>query len=129
MSSISTAELAIYALFSIAVLYILVKHGRPGFLGWFYLFIFCTIRIVGGVLEIKKSSSASVVANIGLSPLLLATSGILHEGYVLFFANSIMFSTLKKKTLTSGQYSDIMYYCIGKRTVYQRQIEKPKSFY
>ena len=79
MSSITTAQLAIYAALAIPVLFLLVKHGRPGLLGWGYLFAFCSLRIIGGALSIKGSDSATIVANIGLSPLLLSAGGILHE--------------------------------------------------
>ncbi len=74
--SLLTAELAIYATLSPPVLYLLIRHSPAGLLGWFYLFAFCTLRIVGGALS---SSSAGIISSIGLSPLLLAASGILHE--------------------------------------------------
>jgi hypothetical protein len=71
-----TAELAIYAILALPVLYLLFRHSTAGLLGWFYLFAFCSLRIVGGALT---SSSAGIISSIGLSPLLLAASGILHE--------------------------------------------------
>lgn len=80
--SLSAATCAIYVIFSFPVLFLLFKHGRNGFLGWLFLFLFCGLRIVSGGLGVKKSdssSAASIVSNIGLSPLLLATAGILHE--------------------------------------------------
>lgn len=82
MTAISTAELAIYAALTLPILYLLIRHGLPGFFGWFYLLAFCSLRIIGGGLALANSSSASIVDNIGLSPLLLAASGILHESSV-----------------------------------------------
>lgn len=79
MTAIQTAELAICAVLALPVLYIIFKHKLPGLLGWAYLFIFCTLRIVGGGMALSNSPSASLVANIGLSPLILAAAGILHE--------------------------------------------------
>ncbi|KAF5007364.1 hypothetical protein FDECE_6295 [Fusarium decemcellulare] len=79
MSSLSTAELAIYAAFSLPVLYLLFKHGIPGSLGWGYLFLFCSLRVIGGALFLADSSAAVIVSNIGLSPLLLSAAGIHHE--------------------------------------------------
>lgn len=77
---LSTAELVIYATLSLHVLYLIVKHAPTGLLGWLYLFAFCTLRIVGGAMSMNMDSpSASVISNIGLSPLLLAASGTLHE--------------------------------------------------
>ncbi|KAH6989589.1 hypothetical protein BKA56DRAFT_576080 [Ilyonectria sp. MPI-CAGE-AT-0026] len=82
MGNVSTAELAIYATLSIPTVYILVKHGPPGYLGWFYLITFFSLRIIGGVLSLTGNSAASIVSNIGISPLLLAAAGILHEARV-----------------------------------------------
>lgn len=81
MTAITTAELALYAILAIPVLFVLVKHGRPGLLGWFYLQAFCVLRIVGGGMALSNSPSAMIVGNIGLSPLLLGASGIFHEAY------------------------------------------------
>ncbi|ORY61459.1 uncharacterized protein BCR38DRAFT_411332 [Pseudomassariella vexata] len=89
--SLSTATLAIYVILAIPVLYLLVKHGKHGkhgFLGWLFLFLFCTIRIIGGALEMKNSSiAASIISSVGLSPLLLATAGILHEARIYRIRN------------------------------------------
>lgn len=79
MTATSTAELAIYATLSIPNLYILFKHGRAGLLGWAYLFAFCTLRIVGGAMDLSGSTSAGIISSVGLSPLLLAAFGILQE--------------------------------------------------
>ncbi|PNP51302.1 hypothetical protein THARTR1_08059 [Trichoderma harzianum] len=79
MTATSTAELAIYATLSIPNIYILFRHGRSGLLGWAYLLVFCTLRIVGGVLDLSGSTAAGIISSIGLSPLLLAAFGILKE--------------------------------------------------
>ncbi|PTB42441.1 uncharacterized protein TrAFT101_008465 [Trichoderma asperellum] len=79
MTATSTAELAIYATLSIPNIYILLKHGRSGLLGWAYLLAFCTLRIVGGAMDLSGSTSAGIISSVGLSPLLLAASGILQE--------------------------------------------------
>ncbi|KAK8078774.1 integral membrane protein [Apiospora phragmitis] len=80
--ALPTATLAIYAVLSVPVFFCLVRHGKTGLLGWLYLLAFCTLRIVSGAMSMSSSSSssASIIANVGLSPLLLAASGILHEG-------------------------------------------------
>lgn len=83
MSALSAAQLAIYAVLAVPVLFITFKHGRPGLLGWIYLFAFCSLRVVGGAMDLSGSSAAAIISNIGLSPLVLATSGILHEACVL----------------------------------------------
>ncbi|CEJ80164.1 hypothetical protein VHEMI00367 [[Torrubiella] hemipterigena] len=79
MTAITTAELAIYAVLIIPVIYVLVTHFPHGILGWFYLQAFCLLRIIAGGMALGNNPSALIVANVGLSPLLLAGSGILHE--------------------------------------------------
>ena len=79
MSQLSTAELAIYSILSPPAAYVLVKHGKVGFLGWFYILLFFSLRIIGGALVLADSSSARIISSIGLSPLIMAASGILHE--------------------------------------------------
>ncbi|OAR02069.1 hypothetical protein LLEC1_03391, partial [Akanthomyces lecanii] len=73
------SAMAIYAVLIVPVFFLLVKHGKAGLLGWLYLTAFCVLRILGGALALSGSKSATIIANVGLSPLLLAASGILHE--------------------------------------------------
>lgn len=81
VNTLSAATCAIYVFLTFPVLYVLFKHGRRGFLGWFCLFIFCTLRIISGGMGVKGSSgsAANIISSVGLSPLILAASGILHE--------------------------------------------------
>jgi hypothetical protein len=85
MSDLNTAQLAIYAALSIPVIYILFRHGRIGLIGWFYILGFCSLRVVGGALSLSSdksgipSTTAATISSIGLSPLLLGISGLLHE--------------------------------------------------
>jgi hypothetical protein len=81
MDSLSVAQLAIYTTLCIPAIYVLVKHRRASILGWIFLFVFCSLRLVAGAISMnnKSNGGASIVSNIGLSPLLLATVGILHE--------------------------------------------------
>lgn len=90
MNSLSISQLSVYGFLTIPTLYNLFRHGKHGLLGWIYLFIFCILRISGSAMEIKDSIStgAAIVANIGLSPLLLASVGFLHEAFVSFSSSS-----------------------------------------
>ncbi|KAJ3498113.1 hypothetical protein NLG97_g1377 [Lecanicillium saksenae] len=83
MNDVTTAQMAIYAVLIMPTLYLLVRHGKAGLLGWFYFTTFCMLRILGGALALSGSKSATIIANVGLSPLLLAASGILHESNTL----------------------------------------------
>ncbi|GIJ92532.1 hypothetical protein Asppvi_001810 [Aspergillus pseudoviridinutans] len=79
-NALAAATCAIYAVLAIPVLYLLVRHGRYGLLGWLFLFFFCTLRIIGGALSVSDAGiAANIISSVGLSPLLLATAGILHE--------------------------------------------------
>jgi hypothetical protein len=81
MPGLDTAQLVVYSTLSIPIFYITSRHGLPGLLAWLYLLVFCSLRIVGGALALggNNSQSAALISNIGISPLLLAISGILHE--------------------------------------------------
>lgn len=100
IDSLSAATCAIYVILAFPILYLLFKHGRNGFLGWLYLFVFCSLRIISGGLGVKKSDGAvaSIISNIGLSPLLLATAGILHEAFVTHYPPSLMSTHLTKNS-------------------------------
>jgi len=52
-SQLAAAQLALYLLLIIPSIYILYKHGWRGSLGWFFLFAFCSLRIIGSGLQIS----------------------------------------------------------------------------
>lgn len=80
-TAVATAQLGIYAVLALPTIWILFLHPKSRLLGWFYLFVFCTLRIVGDVMlrQDPLSTGAAVITSIGISPLLLATLGVLHE--------------------------------------------------
>jgi hypothetical protein len=78
--------LIIYVVLAQPAIFCLFRHGRKGFLGWLYLQLFCAVRGIGSIIELKalannteNSTAVVIVGSIGLSPLLLAALGILHE--------------------------------------------------
>ena len=80
--SVSIARLVVYLIFALPALYCLWKHGRTGFLGWWYVGVFCGLRIVTGAIGVSGTIDGVgpvILNSIGLSPLLLAVSGVLHE--------------------------------------------------
>ncbi|KAN0096524.1 hypothetical protein V8E51_015329 [Hyaloscypha variabilis] len=84
-TGIDIATLIVYIGLLNPVLYCLWKHGKAGILGWLCLQSFCLVRIVGAIVDLHNnavhstSSDSLLLANIGLSPLLLAALGVLHE--------------------------------------------------
>jgi hypothetical protein len=86
VSGIPIAQLVVFAVLFQPSIYILFKHGKRGILGWICIQSFCLVRIVGSILQIiqEKNNTTSdlatlILTSIGLSPLLLACLGILHE--------------------------------------------------
>ncbi|KAL6874436.1 hypothetical protein HDV57DRAFT_523885 [Trichoderma longibrachiatum] len=80
---LSAAKLALYLILIQPALFCLWKHGRTGFLGWFFVQIFSILRIATGGIGLHgnaKGEAALILSSIGLSPLLLGISGILYEG-------------------------------------------------
>lgn len=92
--SVSIAQIVIYAILVVPAHFCLFRHGRQGILGWLSVVIFCVIRLVGEVLTLNddnkgtSSTGALIVENVGLSPLILAAAGILHEAYVTLIGSS-----------------------------------------
>lgn len=91
-TALPLALLIIYITLSLPTIYIAIKHGvRHGVIvGWFFLFIFCTLRVVASAIELNnaQSPSAPLIASIGLSPLLAAACGVLHEARVYILPKS-----------------------------------------
>ncbi|MCJ1292779.1 hypothetical protein MMC34_004332 [Xylographa carneopallida] len=83
--ALAVATIIIYAILIQPVFYCLWKHGRHGILGWVALQSFCLLRIIGNAILLHaeatnaSNSNALLISNIGLSPLLLAALGFLHE--------------------------------------------------
>lgn len=85
---IAIAELAVYIPVGIISLFVVFRHGFHRQLGWIYLFVLSAIRIAGGVFEIKAHNNPSdsnsvewalILQSVGLSPLLLASLGLIKR--------------------------------------------------
>ncbi|KAL2832682.1 hypothetical protein BJY01DRAFT_253790 [Aspergillus pseudoustus] len=85
---VAIAELVVYILTALATLFVVLRHGFHKQLGWIYLYIFCVIRVVGAVLQILSHNDpsntndlewATILQSVGLSPLLLASLGLLKR--------------------------------------------------
>ena len=82
---ISIAQITLFSVVAPPVLYCLWRHGKAGFLGWFFLLVFCALRIVGAGLVINGqvtgnvNSTGAVISQVALSPLFFAFCGIQHE--------------------------------------------------
>jgi len=83
--ALSTAVLIIYLALLQPVMFVFFHHGLRSWLAWLPLQSLCLLRIIGSGIQIHAdkthttSSTALLLNNIGLAPLLLAALGILHE--------------------------------------------------
>ena len=84
---ISILELIVYAPALVIAILICVKHGFTRSSGWIYLAIFSLIRFVGACVQLAIYNNeskglfqaAAIINSIALSPLLLATLGLLSR--------------------------------------------------
>ena len=85
--SIALIELIFYIPFAGLTGYVCYKHGFGRSSGWLFTFILCIIRIIGGIMQFVSHNNPSaglyqaivILDSVGLSPLLLATLGLLSR--------------------------------------------------
>ena len=85
---VSIAEIAVYSPALVIAAYLAIRHGFGRSSGWLYLIIFALARIIGAAMQLATLASPSnislytgyaILQNIGLSPLMLATLGLLSR--------------------------------------------------
>ncbi|KAN0108044.1 hypothetical protein V8E51_007786 [Hyaloscypha variabilis] len=85
---IAIAEICVYIPVFFLTVAIVFRHGFKRQSGWIYLAIFCLIRIIGAIFKIRSAIHpfnitdlewASILSSVGLSPLLLASLGLLKR--------------------------------------------------
>lgn len=86
--AISIAELIVYIPIFFLTLFIVFRHGFQRQMGWIYLVIFCTVRCAGAGFKIASANDptnvtdlewSAILQSVGLSPLLLASLGLLKR--------------------------------------------------
>lgn len=86
-NGVAIGELVVYIPSLFITLLLAFRHGFGRSSGWYFLIIFCLARIIGPCMSLAAISSPSVslftgaliLQNIGLSPLILATLGLLSR--------------------------------------------------
>jgi hypothetical protein len=86
-AGVSVAELVIYSPALIVATIICARHGFDRSSGWIFALILCLVRIVGACCQLATYQSQSeglleatiILESIGISPLLLATLGLLSR--------------------------------------------------
>lgn len=86
---VSILKLVIYTSYLFASIYVCTRMGFMKGSGWIYLSIFCTLRIIGASAQLASIGNhstttytiAAVCDAIGITPLLLASLGIISRAY------------------------------------------------
>lgn len=60
---VAIAELVVYIPTGLLAVWVVFRHGAHKQLGWIYLAIFCTIRIVGSAMEIQSVNNPGDTTN------------------------------------------------------------------
>jgi hypothetical protein len=84
---VSIVELIVYIPALIAAIFVCSRHGLHRASGWIYTVILCVVRIAGAVCQLLTYSNQSegllkatvIIDSIGISPLLLATLGVISR--------------------------------------------------
>lgn len=87
---VSIVELIVYIPAFALALFVCIRHGFARSSGWMYTLILCLARVIGAILQLVTYSKPSVglytavftIDALGISPLLLATLGMLSRLYV-----------------------------------------------
>ena len=82
---VSILEIIVYVPCLFIALWLGFKHGFGRHAGWFFLILFSLIRIIGASFQLASEShpttanftGAAILESVGLSPLLLATLGLI----------------------------------------------------
>jgi hypothetical protein len=90
---IAYAEICVYIPIFILTIIVVFRHGFQKQLGWIYLAIFCIVRIAGAGFKIESAHHptnstdvewAAILQSVGLSPLLMASLGLLKRMSVFY---------------------------------------------
>jgi hypothetical protein len=85
---IAIAELCVYIPIFILTVVVMIRHGFQRQFGWIYLAIFCIIRLAGAGFKIESVHHptnrtdiewSAILQSVGLSPLLMASLGLLKR--------------------------------------------------
>ena len=104
-AGISVAELIVYLPALIVATVVCIRHGFDRSSGWIFALVLCLVRIVGACCQFTTYHNQSVglleatiiLESIGISPLLLATLGLLSRWSV---GNSLRSINSERRALT-----------------------------
>ena len=85
---IAIAEVIVYSLLLPLAIFVDYRHGILRSIGWFYLCVFCSLRIAGAALGIASENDrgnrndlvwSEILGSVGLGPLLLVGFSLLSR--------------------------------------------------
>jgi prolipoprotein diacylglyceryltransferase len=83
ITRLAIPELTLYILLLSIVIFILIKHGKRGLVGWAFLTIFCVLRLTSSGVQIgdrnSNSTTGAIINSVGISAILIAIGGLIHE--------------------------------------------------
>ncbi len=88
VEGIAIAEIGVYIPVFLLTAIVVFRHGFKRQAGWIYLALFCLIRLAGAGFKIAQTHNptnktdiewAAILQSVGLSPLLLASMGLLKR--------------------------------------------------
>ncbi|KAF8862965.1 hypothetical protein BDZ45DRAFT_670611 [Acephala macrosclerotiorum] len=129
--AIAIAEICVYIPTFILTLIVVFRHGFKKQLGWIYLAIFCVVRLAGAGFKIAQTHNptnktdiewAAILQSVGLSPLLLASLGLLkrvtdevsnhvrseNNAFAGYAANSGLVNIVAKRATANSRRSRII---------------------
>ncbi|KAE8441871.1 hypothetical protein EG329_004226 [Mollisiaceae sp. DMI_Dod_QoI] len=129
VEGIAIAEIGVYIPVFLLTAIVVFRHGFKRQAGWIYLALFCLIRLAGAGFKIAQTHNptnktdiewAAILQSVGLSPLLLASMGLLKrvtdevsnhlrsDNNAYFAANSGVVNIVAKRATASSRRSRII---------------------
>ncbi|CZR55858.1 uncharacterized protein PAC_05746 [Phialocephala subalpina] len=129
--AIAIAEICVYIPTFVLTLVVVFRHGFKKQFGWIYLAIFCIVRLAGAGFKIAQTHNpdnktdiewAAILQSVGLSPLLLASLGLLkrvtdevsnhvrseNNAFAGYAANSGLVNIVAKRATANSRRSRII---------------------
>jgi hypothetical protein len=87
-NGVSIGEIILYVPSLFVAIFLTLRHGFSRSAGWYFLIIFCLARIIGPAMQLATINAPGnnslytgyiILQNVGLSPLMLATIGLLSR--------------------------------------------------
>ena len=105
--SLAIFELVVYIAIAPIELYVLIRHGFRNLLSWITLNSVVMLQLIGAAIVLSQgstntSSTGTILAQVGLTPLILSVQAILHQMWVKDFVLASILLLMFAHHLASG---------------------------